>query len=282
MNLAESKTIEIILAEILMEETTHSGGFLMVEGSDDRLFWRGRVNSQSCKLIICGGKANVVGAAAELDGQNNQRVLGVVDADFDRVADFEISYSERLVSTDEHDLDVMLLLSPALERVLLEQADQENFAGEHSQSLSECMTDYAMSFGRLRYLHSQAQCSFKFDEFSPYRYISIDNFSFDQQKLMQDFSQLIEWGDQTLVDALQQIPVTSSGQIVQGHDALRILCIALKGVCKLSGSKSIDEAELRKFLRLAFHRDDLCATNMYQSLLDKDSEWGLSMFPSCS
>ena len=74
MSLVQSKTVEIILAEILMEETVHAGGFLLVEGVDDAMFWRSRVSMSSCKVITCEGKTKVVGVAETLDEQNNQRI----------------------------------------------------------------------------------------------------------------------------------------------------------------------------------------------------------------
>ena len=54
-----------------------------------------------------------------LEKSNFQRVLAIVDADFDRLENLA-NKRPNLLPTDTHDLETMLIKSPALEKVVAE------------------------------------------------------------------------------------------------------------------------------------------------------------------
>src|SRR5438105_471262 len=103
-----------------MLRTQHSGAFLLVEGVDDARFFTTRTDSRRCRLVLAGGRENVLGAIAVLDRASFKGALGAVDADFDRIIGAGTAPAPNLAVTDTHDLEMMLIQSPALERLLAE------------------------------------------------------------------------------------------------------------------------------------------------------------------
>jgi hypothetical protein len=110
--------------EVRMQRQLHAGSFLVVEGDDDHRFWSSRVATCCCELVIGDGKPNVLGALERLDRTAIDGVLGIVDDDFDAL-EGRVLPSPNLVVTETHDLECLLLRSPALNRVLAELGDQE-------------------------------------------------------------------------------------------------------------------------------------------------------------
>lgn len=144
-----------IEAELVMRRAVHPGSFLIVEGPEDRRFWTPRVAPlATCELVVGDGKRNVEGAVIRLDKRGFAGALGVVDDDYDRPQGRPLP-SANLLATDAHDLECLLLRSPALDGVLAEYADPERIRRfEHSQGtrVREALLDRGLPFGRLRWL----------------------------------------------------------------------------------------------------------------------------------
>ena len=115
-----------IVAEIKIRRSLHTGSFLIVEGKDDHRFWEVR-RHDSCRLIVGGGKNNVLSGVQRLDDIQFKGALGVVDSDYDYLT-IRSSTSENLVTTDAHDLECMLCRSLALNSVLVEFGDSDKIS----------------------------------------------------------------------------------------------------------------------------------------------------------
>ena len=107
-----------LAAEIKMSQTIQDSPFLIVEGRDDRRFWLPRCQDD-CEIVDGEGKKNVVGCIRKLDGENFRGALGVTDDDYDSLMGTPLA-SRNLVMTETHDLECLLIRSPALETVLAE------------------------------------------------------------------------------------------------------------------------------------------------------------------
>ena len=113
-----------IATEIRLTRSQHSGSFLVVEGRDDRLFMEGFTCRVTCNIMVAQGKQNVCEVIRILDESNFAGVLGLVDADFDRVESIP-SRGPNILMPEYHDLETMLLCSPALDRILIEFGSQD-------------------------------------------------------------------------------------------------------------------------------------------------------------
>ncbi|HEX8435842.1 DUF4435 domain-containing protein, partial [Archangium sp.] len=98
--------------------------FVLVEGKDDKKFFERYTDSASCHIIVAHGKPKVIEAVLELDKNGIRGVLGIVDADF-TVLDQQESPTPNILETDLHDVECMMLASPALAHVLRELGDEK-------------------------------------------------------------------------------------------------------------------------------------------------------------
>src|SRR6267154_312432 len=110
--------------EVRLKRTQFAGTFLLVEGPDDGRFYRRFTDPKHCHISIGFNKENVIRAIDVLDAAGAKGVLGVVDSDFDALDGKELP-SANLVRGDCHDVETLLVRSPALETVLHEFASPE-------------------------------------------------------------------------------------------------------------------------------------------------------------
>ncbi|WP_310429004.1 DUF4435 domain-containing protein, partial [Chamaesiphon sp. VAR_48_metabat_135_sub] len=110
--------------EIRQQRSTFKGSFLLVEGSTDKVFYERFTDCDRCKLRVVSGKPSskklVIRVLEILDEDNFPGVLGIVDADFDRCLSPLLDRSPNLILTDTHDLETLIIQSPALDKLLLE------------------------------------------------------------------------------------------------------------------------------------------------------------------
>lgn len=268
----------VIIAEINLLKETHDGGFLLVEGDDDSKFWKLHVK-KNCNIRIAGSKSTLLGAARQLESHEDGQVVGVIDADFDHVRGIDHAL-ERVVSTDFHDLEMILVKSGAFERVLARIINEQllqTFEKQYGKCILDQVLAFGLIFGRLRYLHIIDEMNFPF-EFSPYKYIHAKStLMLDSERLYGDFATKAEVTLEVLNEKLLAVPSKPIEHLIQGHDLLEILFIVLREIgCPRNIKMGID---LTTYLHLAFHSHDLCSTQMFQRLKRLDVAWNLNMLP---
>ena len=111
----ESLTAHSIANQIRMTRSVHSGSsLLIVEGktADPRLYGR-FVDPEHCQIVSAPGKELALAALKILEDDDFAGVAAIVDADLWRLQGGAPS-SPNLFITDGHDLEAMILKSPAL------------------------------------------------------------------------------------------------------------------------------------------------------------------------
>jgi hypothetical protein len=262
-----SKTPGIIVTEIRMMNSTFRGIHFLVEGIDDSKFWKHRLNSDNVAIVNCEGKLNLLGVAADIFNTSISGVAGVYDADFDRL--LGISHSPNfVVPTDANDLEISLLMSGALNIFLSEYADAEllyDFENTSGISAAEQIERTSREFGRLRFLSNVAGHRVDFDQLSPYRFVSIDDWSLDHTALKNEYAALASIDIQDLEAMLEAhcSQVAPAWTYSQGHDAVRILA---RGIRRVIGRRQMDEQDVARVLRIAYSKQMLEQTDMYALL----------------
>ncbi len=134
--------------EIRMKRSLYKGSFFLVEGRDNRLFMHHFIGSQ-CKIEVTQGKNAVCEVIEILDNDNNfTGALGMVDADFDRIEGKQ-DRGPNIVMPECHDLETMLICSPALDRVLVEFGSQEKLE-DFEEDVLGALLKRALPAGHLR------------------------------------------------------------------------------------------------------------------------------------
>src|SRR5229473_7091816 len=101
--------------------------FLVVEGDDDKRFYNMFVNNNKCNINIAYSKAFAIAALTILEQTSIVGILVIVDSDFD-IFEGKTFSSPNILFTDTHDLETMIIRSPALEKVLGEFGSENKIA----------------------------------------------------------------------------------------------------------------------------------------------------------
>ena len=131
-----------------------SGAFLIVEGETDPRVYGRVIDEDSCRIIPSHGKEKAICVLEILENDNFTGVLAVVDADFWRLEGTEPTGSNLFI-TDTHDLETMILKSPALDKLLTEfgSADKiERFIQRPGKSIWDVLLDSGTPIGYLRWI----------------------------------------------------------------------------------------------------------------------------------
>lgn len=245
MTLIGYKDAGVVASEVIMTRQIHSGSFLIVEGEDDHKFWSPRVASGACELVIGNGKPNVEGALICLDRGGFQGALGIVDDDFDSL-EGRSRPSPNLISTDGHDLESMLLRSPALDRLLAEYGkvkEIRKFETIHDGTIREALVERGLEFGRLRWLALRGGWSYPFRDRGPDRFLDETTWEVRRDDL---HAEIVRTGVFASIEelraALAALPAADPWSICQGHDLISILRIGLKKVLgDLKSTKGVND-----------------------------------------
>ena len=81
----EFLTDDRIANQLRLRRSTFAGTFLLVEGSSDKVFYERFVNKKVCQLEVVAGKIRVITVLDILETSSFRGILGIVDADFDRL-----------------------------------------------------------------------------------------------------------------------------------------------------------------------------------------------------
>lgn len=262
-----SRTPGDIEAEILMSRQVHKGSFLLLEGPDDSKFWREYIAKKECDIVLAKGKPNLVGAIKKLDARQFQGALGIIDDDFDSLHLSQYC-SANLISMDAHDMECLLLRSPALDRVLNELGDPAKIAHYEQRtglSMREGLLKNGLIFGRLRWLALRQDWRLGVGvdtRLNPSSFIGRDNWEVKEIELLDIAAQQVGLDAEALRTLLASLPNADPWLICQGHDLTEILRLGLQNVLgNLKTTQTKDH--IASSLRLAFHAIHLANTQLY-------------------
>lgn len=295
-----AKTPAVLSSEILLKSSGYAGWFILLEGHFDQRFWASRLNASNLRPINCVGKPNLLGTLDLLTSTNQaHNIVALADKDYDEIL-LRLRQCSQLIYTDENDLEVTLLRCPssavesAMERILGESVDagkRQSFEAGMGYSVVEHLRRMAANYGVLRLINEQLQSGVNFDSL-PIRHNSF----LDHAVLQQNPTALQD----AFVDAVNQVggvQLTAvdlaakvefhrmSGlffgwQLVQGHDLVQLLAIAINSSALRSegGHRQVSEESLARDLCLMIHRNDLQTTRMFQALSEQGEVAGLVFF----
>lgn len=244
--------------------TEHS--FLIAEGDTDARVWKNLVDSTKCRVEIAHNKDNAIKVLNILEQGNFAGVLAIVDADFD-ILEGSVSLSQNLLFTDTHDLETMLLKSPALEKVLSEHGSEDKIKG-FAKDVRQTLLESANIIGYLRWASLKFDYCLRFEDLAFNKFVDKETLALNESDLMKTVknnSQKLGL-DETEVKAKMDSLKTETQDmwyICCGHDMIAILSIAL---CKALGScnsKQVEPNVLEKDLRLAYESAHFRETKLY-------------------
>ncbi|HKQ74228.1 MAG TPA: DUF4435 domain-containing protein [Blastocatellia bacterium] len=259
---------------IRMARSSYEGAFLVVEGQTDALLYKRLADTKQCRLIVAHNKENVVEILMLLESGNFIGALAIVDADFDTL-EGKVFASPNIFLTDTHDLETMLLKSPALEKLLLEMESEtklDEFVKSLGKELRDALLEEGLHLGYLRWVSLRHGHELKFEGLKYRDFTDLTTLTINQSKLIKSIknhSQKPQLLDQELQQQIEAIrdETHDKWHVCCGHDLIGILSVGLrKAIGSQRSHKEIEPEILERSLRLAYESAWFRDTQLYASI----------------
>lgn len=258
---------------IRMTRSSYEGAFLIVEGPTDALFYKRLSDSERCRLIVAHNKENVVEILLILESGDFAGALAIVDADFDML-EGRVFVSSNIFLTDTHDLETMMLKTPALEKLLWEIGSETKlaeFVKVRGKELRESLLEEGLHLGYLRWVSLQHGQALKFEGLSYGSFTDRSTLAINQSKLIKtvkNHSQKFKLSDQELQRQIEIIRDEKHDKwhVCCGHDLIGILSIGLRKAIGSRDAKEVEPEIIERSLRLAYESVWFRNTGLYASI----------------
>lgn len=260
--------------QIRLRRSVYKGTFLLVEGSSDKIFYEHFVEKSECELVVISGKPSskqrVISVLKILEESNFQGILAIVDADFDRLTPRTSQKSLNLLYTDSHDLETMLINSPAFDKVVSEFGSQEKIS-EFNQDIKLIILESALPIGYLRWISLGDGLNLTFENIAFSKFIDEKTLRINEFKLIDvvkkksnNFSLKDEYLQQQLIE--KRDGDRDPWQICCGHDLVEILSFGLRKTIGSNKATDVEPSSLERNLRLAYEAVYFQNTQLYSHI----------------
>lgn len=236
-----------------MHRTVHPGSFMVVEGPDDHRFWKNFVVAGDCEMVLAHGRPNLLSAMSLLAERAFSGVVAVADDDHDSLRGVLVPAPNTVV-TDGTDLEAMLLMGPALDRVLSELGDEAKVTRLERRTgrpVREQLFEKAVAWGRLRALARHGEDAIDFSALRPPRFLDPVTWDLDEDALIKAACAAGLAGDEEALHArLATAPGGPPHRVAQGHDLVRILVAGLRGPLGDRKTSEVGEQRVAQLLRV--------------------------------
>lgn len=266
----EYLTVDRIANTIRQQKISFTGSFLLVEGDSDKKVYQNFVNESNCRFQICKGKPSskqrVIQVLDILNKDNIEGIIGIVDADFDHLEKTQYSHNN-LFLTDDHDLEMMLIKSPALDKLLNEFASEDKL-NNLELNIREVLLNLSYELGYLRWISKCDKLNLTFNDLDYKKFLDRKKFTIDCDKLIQTVinkSQAHSLLTQDLLTKLnnKKCATFDKYQICCGHDIIAILSNLLQKTIGSKNTNEVSKDDLERSLRLAYEASYFKNTHLY-------------------
>ena len=271
-----------IAGYVRFQRQTHKGTILLVEGERDARVFDRLLDQRYVITEVSFGKDNALEALDLLEDEAYEGVVALVDADFDRLEEVKFDL-ENLIVTDDHDLDVTIIRTRALDLYLEEFADKGKLQAFRSTLMGGLLSVLLKSCITLAYCRWASK---KFGLMIDFKRLDFSRF-IDQRRLECDEAALLSYlisrspaAMCTEQELRQRVLALRSGDhsefdLCNGHDASNVVGIALQDVIGSYRPIQVTGRIVESSLRLAF---DIVAFEQ-TSLYEKFRHWQTANTP---
>ena len=252
---------------------------VIVEAKADELFFRKSFSKKTCFFSTDGFK-NLLELMTEVKENNDEGIIGIIDADFRRITNDKIDF-DNLFMTDGHDIEMMTINSQAWNEVLSFHANShklDKFEKDNRVKFKKYIFDLSKQIACVRYLNKKQDLGLIFRTFQKgkpnfidyHKFIDKDNLTIDnlkmikaienkssKQNLFQKFPELKQKLDEI---CLENYELT---EFCNGHDIMNIFAYSIK---KALGNENISGIEIENQFIIAYRYDDFKKTTLYKLL----------------
>jgi hypothetical protein len=267
---AAQRDAGVVFAEILMLQNAHRKAVFLVEGDSDSRFWKKFFAREHYHLIAVGGKKTMLPLIAKLDQTKNKEVIALLDLDFDQILG-RLTQSPRLAYTSAHDFETELVASPALDSLILEfVTSAESLRKLEEMRLNEgsflnALLHRALPFARLHLDNEFSKRQIDFVKTIQLIHYFDKDWQLDHDRLLKNYADVANLTVSQLLLALTQLPAAPELELIQGHDLLLILALALGRTIKANPKPHCGD-DVMNMLRAIADIGTLRGMAMYQNI----------------
>ena len=256
------------MQDVRMRRSQHKGAFLLVEGSTDAKRFKKLLDHQ-CEPVNCFGKPNATDATIGLYEDGFSGIIGMIDADFDRITKSAVSH-EGICISEGHDFEVDWIRSSALHRYLDVVADKSAVKDVGGvKAVAEYIMLGILPLSVLRYVNEVKSLGYRLKDLNLEEFY--DGIKCEVEKLVESVSKGA-FGTSIHKESLKshiKTGVTTKWpleQITSGHDFCEALGIALRTSL---GNRKAPQSwgdEIEMHVRLAYDFSDFAKSSTYAFL----------------
>lgn len=283
-------------ANAIMQDIRFSGYYLIVEGKKDEKLFGKFINKNEVRIKPAFGNEKVKKVIEILDERGFERKVGIIDSDFKRILKITENLGGLFI-TDDHDIEVMIIKTKALEHVLsvyCTSSKIKEFEKNKGVTVREAVLALGKEIGYLKLANKIYNLGLVFKPQNPEgNHIKYSKFTCDKT-----FNFL---GSQLLIDAainysrnrgssikdkseIEEKYNEISGQeldlmqLVNGHDLANFLYILMKKILKSKSKMLNDFTCIEDSLILAYDFSFFKQTELFAQIVSWSKDRKINFF----
>ncbi len=257
-------TADTLANAMRMTRPLFAGAFLLVEGASDAAVYGRVVDHEACQIKVAHDRDRVLGAIAILNKDGFLGVVGIIDADFDRITG-HVPGVANVCQTDLHDVECMMLNSPAFDRVLEEFGGADRisaFSAKETPLIARRLAANAAPLGCLRLISLIDDLNLKFEGLAFQAFADRRTTAIDVVKMIREVvnkSRHHEVDQEALRRRVEKELARNHDcwQISCGHDIVGLLAVAVRRIFSGKSGGDASAERLEQALRLAYEAEYL-------------------------
>ncbi len=237
--------------------------FVLLEGKSDIKLFRSIFSSDLVDITSLSGKNKIIDALKNINDGGFSQIIGIQDADFDHLEN--VDYPENLFITDYHDMEIQMVETTALMKIVNEYSPDECLSTLET-NIKNYIYDIAIDIGYARWFNNIKNSNLNFKRLPLRNFTNVENcnIKFDYDKFL---CKLLTHPDSIISDAelkteLEKLKDRSNDklQICNGHDLTELIAIIFHP------KDNINQQKIETALRLAYSIDDFKSTQLFKNL----------------
>ncbi len=261
-----------IANEIRLLRRSNKGSILVLEGRNDVITFKQFVDEENCIIIDSNGKGRQLEAMFLLDSENCKGNLYISDSDFEFISNKKPKTSNHLF-TDDHDLQISIVKSPALEKTINQFGSIKKIVEIHRKgnNVRDIILESCKFIGYARWVSIENSLNINFDKLDFNKFINKTTLEFTMDMFIKE----VRSKNITLLitDAELKSKIINKENkdhdvfhICNGHDFIKILNLGLKKNFGNIGATELSSENLEKILSVGYEYDFFKKTKLYESI----------------
>lgn len=274
----DSEHCYYIAAEVAMLRTVFSGTFLLVEGDKDTLLFEKFSNKNMTTVLPTAGKENALEAIHLLDANSSvDGYVAIVDADFWHI-DGHTTGSSNILTTDYHDIELMIISSSAFDRFMAEYGSKQKISRFLQKSptcnLREELLKRCLPVGLLRRISEQKGLALSFERLRYKNFMNKNSLEVDHERLILNVLNLTGVSVKSHKEILAELEtLLEKGkhellQVCCGHDLAAVVSVGLRKTLGSQKAAIANAENVEASLRLAYDSEEFKKTTLFATTKD--------------